>query len=292
MLFLLAACNGNKPKNDNPVNQLDKPDSTTTPLSTKLDPQRVKETLESIPSPLEISVLLKQSQIRFNKSYLNSDQNASKYNTNVKQAANLGIYSTDLGYCNIYNQQQEVLKYLDAVKEMADGLNIGQFFDMTTIRRLATQRNTLDSLLVTTQQNFEKINEHLQAKDRSNLSILMLTGGWLESLYLTCEAVKTSNDKALRNRIGQQQKVIEGLLYVLGGYENDPFIKDIATDMRKLQKHYDEVKITYVEKPATIKEVDGFIVVEDNSTNVIEISPETFNSIYETVSGLRKKIIG
>ncbi len=291
LLLLLAACNNNKPKTDDVLDKLD--NDTTSSSQPKLDQGRVKETLESMPSPLEISVLLKQSQIRFNKTYLNSDQNTSKYNTNLKRAANLGIYSTDLGYCNIYNQQQEVLKYLDAVKDMAEGLNIGQFFDMTTIRRLATQRNTLDSLLVTTQQNFTKINEHLQEQNRSNLSIMMLTGGWLESLYLTCEAAKVSNDKGLRDRIGQQQKVIEGLIYVLGGYEGtDPFVKDIVTDMRKLQKQYDDVKVVHIEKPATIKEIDGILVVEDNSTNEIEISPETFNNIYETILGIRKKIIG
>ena len=64
---------------------------------------------------------------------LNSSDNLSKYNSNYQKALNLGIYGTDLGYTNIYEQNQDGIKYLSSIKSLAEGLNIGQFFDILTI---------------------------------------------------------------------------------------------------------------------------------------------------------------
>ena len=90
----------------------------------------IGDILQQIPSPLEISVLLKESGKKYNVGYLNSADNLSKYNSNYKKALNLGIYGTDLGYTNIYEQNQDGLKYMTTIKSLADGLNIGQFFDI------------------------------------------------------------------------------------------------------------------------------------------------------------------
>ena len=287
-VLLLTSCGGKKKTSTEDL--ISKVDSSGN--QPKVNKDLVGDVLESIPSPLEISSLIKQSGIRFNKNILNSPDNISKYNTNFKKSINLGIYSTDLGYCNIYNQNQEALTYLDAVKETADGLNIGQFFDMNTIRRLATSRGNLDSLLVVTQQNFEKINVHLQEQDRSNLSVLILAGGWLESLYLTCEVSKAyPNEQSLKERIGQQRVILEQFLLLMSFYNNDPFVRNLITDFTNLQKQYDKVKVTYVYQPSTMKEVDGILVVQDNSKTTVDVPKEVFDGIYQNVVSIRKKII-
>src|SRR5688572_26509497 len=130
----------------------------------------IGDILQQIPSPLEISVLLKESGKKYNVSYLNSPDNLAKYNSNYKKALNLGIYGTDLGYTNIYEQNQDGVKYMSSIKSLADGLNIGQFFDIETIGRLATNSKNLDSLLLITTQNFNNINHYLQTQSRANLS--------------------------------------------------------------------------------------------------------------------------
>src|SRR5690606_40168384 len=58
----------------------------------------ISSILESIPQPLEISMLLKESGNEYNLNYLNPAGNRSKYNSNYKKALNLGIYGADLGY--------------------------------------------------------------------------------------------------------------------------------------------------------------------------------------------------
>jgi hypothetical protein len=249
--------------------------------------------LQQIPSPLEISMLLKESGKKYNSSYLNSPDNRSKYNSNYKKALNLGVYGTDLGYTNIYEQNQDGVKYMAAIKEIADGLNIGQFFDIETIGRLATNSKNLDSLLLITTQNFNSINHYLQTQSRANLSVLFLTGGWLEALHITCEVSKANPDnKQLQETIGEQKIILENIKLLLSFYKDtDSNMASLLTDMEELQKAFDKVNITYTYKESTFEIVDGVMVIKDNSSSTIQITPEDIESIRGLTQSIRNKII-
>lgn len=253
----------------------------------------IGDILQQIPSPLEISVLLKESGKKYNVSYLNSADNISKYNSNYKKALNLGVYGTDLGYTNIYEQNQDGVKYMGSIKELADGLNIGQFFDIETIGRLATNSKNLDSLLLITTQNFNSINHYLQTQNRSNLSVLFLTGGWLEALHITCEVAQANpTNKQLQETIGEQKIILENILLLLSFYkESDQNMASLLTDMEELKKIYDKVNITYTYKESTFEIVDGVMVIKDNSSSTIDIKPEDITNIRATTIAIRNKII-
>jgi hypothetical protein len=253
----------------------------------------IGDILQRIPSPLEISVLLKESGKKYNSSYLNSPDNISKYNSNYKKALNLGVYGTDLGYTNIYEQNQDGVKYMSSIKTLADGLNIGQFFDIETIGRLATNSKNLDSLLLITTQNFNSINHYLQSQNRSNLSVLFLTGGWVEALNILCEvAAANPTNNELQETIGEQKIILENIMLLLSFYkESDQNMASLLTDMEELKKLYDKVNITYTYSESTFEIVDGVMVIKDNSSSTIQITQEDIASIKALTSSIRNKII-
>jgi hypothetical protein len=253
----------------------------------------INDMVKSIPSPLEISFLIKDLEIKYDKSVLNTPENVKKYNTDYQRALNLGVYSTDLGYANIYEQTQDALFYLNAVSEVAEALKIGKFFDFETIKKLASTRGNLDTLLLVTTKNLENINDHLQEKKRPDLTILILTGGWIESLFLTCEVTKKQANELLKTRIGEQKIILEQLLLLLSFYENEnENIKGLIGDFNKLNKIYENVKITYTNTPTTQKVVDGQVVTEGGPSSEIKLEDKDLETILETVRGIRKKIIG
>lgn len=253
----------------------------------------IGDVLQRIPAPLEISVLLKESGKKYNAGYLNSADNTSKYNSNYKKALNLGVYGTDLGYTNIYEQNNDGVKYMGSIKTLADGLNIGQFFDIETIGRLATNSKNLDSLLLITTQNFNSINHYLQTQDRSNLSVLFLTGGWLEALHILCEVASANPaNKELRETIGEQKIILENIILLLSFYkDSDPNMAALLVDIEELKKAYDNVKVSYTYKESTFEIVDGVMVIKDNSSSTIEITTEDVNTIKSITSGIRNKVI-
>jgi len=291
ILALLTAC-GSGNKTDEQV-FLDSLDNKKEPEGTQISEQVIGDILQSIPSPLEISVLLKESGKKYNSTYLNSSDNSSRYNSNYKKALNLGVYGTDLGYTNIYEQNQDGVKYMSSIKELADGLNIGQFFDIETIGRLATNSKNLDSLLLITTQNFNSINHYLQSRSQANLSVLLLTGGWLEALHITCEVAKANpTNKQLQETIGGQKIILENIILLLSFYKDtDQNMASLLTQMEELKKAFDKVNITYTYKESTFEIVDGVMVIKDNSTSTIDIKPEDIDNIRTVIQGIRNKVI-
>jgi len=205
----------------------------------------------------------------------------------------LGVYGTDLGYTNIYEQNQDGVKYMSSIKDLADGLNIGQFFDVETIGRLATNSKNLDSLLLITTQNFNSINHYLQTQSRANLSVLLLTGGWLEAIHIVCNVAQANlSNKELHETIGEQKVILENIMLLLSFYkDSDPNMASLLNDMEGLKREYEKVNITYTYKESTFEIVDGVMVIKDNSTTTIDITPEDIKNIGNSIKAIRTKII-
>lgn len=290
VLLIIGACGSEKKSEEQDFMESLSQDSTEGPT---ISEEVIGDILQQIPSPLEISVLLKESGKKYNVNYLNSPDNLPKYNSNFQKALNLGIYGTDLGYTNIYEQNQDGLKYIATIKDLADGLSIGQFFDIETIGKLASNSKNLDSLLLLTTQNFNSINKYLQEQSRANLSVLLLAGGWLEALHITCEVASNNPDnKELQETIGEQKIILENIMLLLSFYKDrDHNMASLLTDMEELKKVYDKVNITYTYRESTFEIVDGVMVIKDNSSSTIEITPDDISSIKSVTSGIRNKII-
>ena len=256
--------------------------------------ETINDILQQIPAPLEISSLIKNSGTEYDQNMLSDPDDVVKYNTNFKKAISLGVYGTDLLYTNIFGHNQDGLAYMQAIKQQADGLNIGQFFNLRLIGRLASNNSNLDSLMLITTQNFNAINKYLQENRRANLSILFLTGGWLEGVYINGNmALKYPDEQVLAERLGEQKLVLESILLLLSFYaETDVNINMLYEEMVKLQGVFDKVQIVYTREKPTTKIVDGILIIEDNSTSTVQITRENIEEIHGTVNQIREKILG
>ncbi len=286
---ILVACGSGKSNDDQAFqNSLDSANA----VANSIDDELIRGILEGIPSPIEISVLLKHSGRKYDKSILNSPDNLSKYNNNYKMALNLGVYGTDLGYTNIYEQNQDGIKYLEPIEQLAEGLNIGQFFEIETIGRLAANSKNLDSLLLLTTKNFNDINSYLSNQSRANLSVLLLTGGWVEAMHITCQlAAKDPSNTVLQETIGEQQIILDQVVQLLEYYKADENMASLLSDMHGLQAAYEKIKITTIYKAPTSEVVNGVVMVKDNSTTTVEITPEDVTNIRNLTTAIRSKII-
>jgi hypothetical protein len=290
LALILIACGGNKKPDLEEVEQTLESEEMSLPA---ISNENIESILASIPHPIELSSHIQETGIEYSTDYLNDTDNYENYNTSYKQALNFGVYGTDLGYTNLYTQIQDGLGYLSVVSKIADDLNIGQFLDFKTLKRLTDSGSNLDSLLMITNQNFDKINGHFIDQNNASLSALILTGGWLESLYITIEVLKTHmNNQDLRERIGEQKIVLDNIVIVLEVYaEHDDNIAGLLADIKRLEQAYENVHITYKYEESTSKVVDGVLEIESTSTSEVEINDEDIEKIAEAVENIRKKII-
>jgi hypothetical protein len=287
----MLACGANTPESNTQQVVNNAPDAASEAALPQISDDLVANIMQSIPSPIETSFLIKAIGAPYNVSNLNDHNLVTNYNTNYSQALNLGVYSTDLGFANLYDKNQDVLNYLNAVKKLADNLGIGQYFDYKTIKELASSSGNVEQLLQLTQQNLEKIHNHLNEQKRESLTILILTGGWVEALYLTTLVNQKANNKELRDRIGEQKIALEQILTILDVYKTKPNFATLIADLKELSKIYSKVQIkTTVGKP-TQKVVNGEIITEDNTVSTIIIQDADVQAITSMVKSIRNKII-
>lgn len=247
--------------------------------------------IESIPSPVEMSEIIKSSGGKFNAQFVSKTNNLDRFKDNNERAFNMGVFVADMGYINIYEQTMYTINYLNAIKRIADELKIGQFFDSETLKRLSSNSSNVDSLLHISTTNFNKMDEYLRQQNRSELSVLLITGAWFEGLHLATQITKTNQSKELMDRIGEQKVNIENIHQVLEAYKSKSYFASLAEKIGKLKSVYDKVEIKYEHRAPIKKEVNGALVLVDNSETIITISKEQVAEITKLTEEIRKELI-
>ena len=156
----------------------------------------VKEVIEyPLPSSFEITKMLNDAGAAYILSLSNPIKNLETYFTQQKKALNLGVYGADLSYASTYNQSQETMQYLKASKELVDELNIRTSFNEDMVRRIEANINNGDSLIKIISDSFYDTYKFLIKNDRDKLSLLVMTGSWIEGLYISTQVASMARDK-------------------------------------------------------------------------------------------------
>lgn len=256
-----------------------------------ISPQVIKEFVDKIPSPMVISSLIRDMGVDYDPTLLNSIDNESKYNNDFRWALNLGVFSTDLGYANIYEKSQDAINLLVGVKDMADQLKIGQYFEFEKIKELAKSSDKLDELLRVTEENLQQVNAKLQESDRSDMTVLIITGGWIEVMYLATNVAQKKANKDLESTIAEQKIVLDQLITLLNYYDSMPKMRALHDELVELDKIFEKVKVTYIKGDSKQVERDGQLVIEQGERTEIEMAKEILDEITAKVASIRNKIV-
>ncbi len=257
----------------------------------EIDPTVMEDIVQNIASPVEMAALVKSLNVNFSSDYLAPTTNVDELSTSFKQAFHLGVYAADLGYLNIYDKTNSVLEYITAIKTLADAIRVGQFFDFTTLKRLAQSNQNLDSLMYISVHSFNQMDKYLRTDNRSNLSSLMIAGVWIEGLYLATQVAKTAPHSELTERIGEQKIIMSDLMLILETYGSDPNFAKLIEDFNVIRDEFADVQITITKGEPTMEEVDGMLVIVQNDVSQITVSDEQLDRIINKTEEVRNKLI-
>ncbi len=111
-------------------------------------------------------------------------------------------------------------------------------------------------------------------------------------MNITCQlSVKDPSNKVLQETIGEQQIVLDQIIELLKIYKADENMASLLSDLTNLKSAYEKIKITTVYRAPTSEVINGVVVVKDNSSTTVEITPEDVNNIKTITSNIRSKII-
>lgn len=292
-ILFFSACSGNSGKsNQSTTDDFSISDSALNqdaPL--QLSEEIIGDVIQNISSPVEMAALIKKSGVDFSQKILNKPERINDYNTSFKRALNLGVFSADLGYINTFDKNTIVISYLLSIKELAEGIKVGQFFDFNSLKQIATNSNNLDSLMEISVNSFNKMDSYLREQNRSNVSALIVTGAWIEGLYIAGSVIKETKDPELINRIGEQKDIIDILLIILNNYSTDPNFAEMVMRMEQIKQAYDGVKITTEFGEPKRIERDGTLIIVQDEISHVEITPEQIDAIVAEIGNLRDFIV-
>ena len=253
--------------------------------------QAMQKIIDNISSPVEVAALMKKVGVPFSKSLLASTQYVSNYNTSFQKATALGIFGADLGYLNMYNKTGTVIENLSTIRDLSDELKIGQFFDFNTLKRLASSKSDLDSLMFISVHSFNQMDKYLRENKRGNLSALMISGVWLEGMYLVTQVVKQYPDKQLIEKIGEQKIILDNLMLILKNYSNDVKFNEYIADIEKVRTEFAKVKIYFEMGEPEAVEQAGKLTIIQHETSIVTISDEVLKKIIAVTEEVRNKLI-
>ncbi len=256
-----------------------------------IDEAAINEVIQSFSSPVEMAALIENMEVPFSKKYIVSTELVENYDTNFKKAFALGVLSADLGYLNVYKKTTQIVEYLTVIKRVADDLRVGQFFDFQTLKRLATSNDNLDSLLFLSVTSFHQMDEHLRSNARSNLSALVVTGVWLEGLFLATQVAAEQSSEALRESIGEQKTILNNLLPILKVYQKEAYFQGIVEDFEEIKKAYENVAIRYEKGEPKSEVIDGRLVITPSEKSIVVMTDEQLNNIIKIIEKVRNKLI-
>ena len=247
--------------------------------------------IQNISSPVEMANMIKSSSVGFSQRILNNPDNVSKYETSFKKALNLGVFSSDLGYINIFDKNNIVVSYLMAAKTLADGIRVGQFFDYEALRNVATNSSNLETLMEMSISSFNKIENYLREQNRSEVSTLIITGAWIEGMYLSAKVYQEAKKKEMADRIAEQKHVVEILEIVLDNYKSQPNFPMLVEGISELNKAYSSIRITIEYGEPKRIEREGTLLVVQDEISTAEYTEDDINKIIDIIIDIRSKVV-
>ncbi len=285
---LFSGCGSDKQKSGSGEITLDETELDADLLE---DISSAKQIFYSLPSPLETAMLIKSAGATYNEELLNPTENASSYTTNKSMALNLGIYTTDLSFASLFDQTQTSINYMNAAKQMADGLGILDAIDNNTIERLEENINNRDRIMDIISETFMNSSSFLTDNERPAIASIVLVGGWVEGLYLASNMVGDApiDGNKLVERIVDQKLSFNIVLKLLEDNKDNTDVAGIMAEINDLKTTFDKITITTTKIQAVPDEESNVTVLKSEST--IDITPEVFKELQEKIKVLRTNFI-
>ncbi|HMG90435.1 MAG TPA: hypothetical protein VK589_10250 [Chryseolinea sp.] len=243
---------------------------------------QIEDLIENMPSPTEIPYMLQITGAEFNEGLINPRTKADQYASITNKAAlNLGVYAADIGYLVSYDKTQEAIDYLNSAKTLADGLGVIGSFDLDVLNQFEKNISNKDSLTRLLDRTVKKTEDYLQDDNRNKLSAMIVTGSFIEGLYISTGLVKTYPKDLLPDDaknlilsplirvVLDQKKSVSELLKMLGAIEQVDPVTTIVADLKALEAQYAALNIE-----EQIRNNKANLVLSDKNlveiTNIVE----------------------
>ncbi len=235
VLFILSCKGGNKTS--------DSDQAASDNLNRELLASDIKEVIYPLPAPVEMTQMLNEIGATYTSGILNPTANVEKYVTEQAKALNLGVYAADLSYAATFNQQQDVQACLNSIKSLADQLGVTYNYSSILSEENKAKFENKDSLTNFITNTIYSTYQYLDEKSNPDLAVDMVTGVWVELMYIATNISEASyNFSGLVDIISNQKASYEKVMNLLAERNSNADIKALETKLMALKPAFDKVE--------------------------------------------------
>lgn len=251
---------------------------------------KFSNTLFSLPSPYQLTMLVRNTGVSFNSNLLNSLENNQNYTSSFDKCVNLGVYGADLAYMSIYEQAPLIVSLFSVIKSLSNDLDLTSAFSKELVERIENNVNDKDSLMNIVSGAYRDMDVYMKETQRQREGSLVLAGGWIESMYILSQLTVETKSDALAQRIGESRQPLDNLIKILSPYYHDaPEIESLLDELVELADIFAGVESQYTYVVPEIDAEKKMTIVK--SVTKITISDDVLSEIAEKVSVIRESII-
>ena len=232
------------------------------------------------PHLFKLAAIFNRAGLEYEDGLTNPIENIDKYNTKASKYLNFGVYSADLAYVVLNDQQQLSIDYINNIKKLTDDIGMPSIFGSGKLiesfeNNVGNQDTVLKILTIIKRRTDQYLEDN---KDVSKESIFF-SGAWLEGMYLGANSADNSGNRVV-SRIIEQMTILENIIKAIK-IQNDSsldvqFMIDGLTDLDNTFESFE-----------SIKKFD----MEDLDFDEINLSDEELDILKKKITALRNKVI-
>lgn len=195
-----------------------------------------------IPTSFEIIKMINEAGASYIFTLSNATDRVDHYITSKDKAVNLGVYGTDLSYASTYGMKQETMLYLESSKRLIDEMGITTAFNVNYAQRIEDNMDEKDSLIAIISDSFYDTWSYLTTNEKNKQAILVVSGSWIEGLYITTQIAITARDRTpFLEIIARQKNSLHKLLEVVETVKEDADLTGIYSGLMELNAIYEGI---------------------------------------------------
>ena len=239
--------------------------------STKQQESHVEKIYFNVPSTMKTAYILKKAGATYDASFPLNPNKANDDFTTEQQALLLGIYGSDLNYTIVSNKNQETIYYLNSINSLGEKLGLGNILNQEMKNRIEKNVNSKDSMQVIITDLFWKIEQSLNEDGRSGIGALIVTGGWIEGLYVATQiAIKMPENIKIKSIICQQKFSSKDVLELVKNSCSSEYISDVVLrPLKEINASLSTIKTRKEFYSSELNVDENDIIIDNNVINEI-----------------------
>lgn len=241
------------------------------------------------PSAREMLSYIKAEELNYRTDIVNPFNNLDNYYSTKAKTLNLGVYITDLSYMILFDKTKNIDRYFNVIFNLTKDLRIKIPDEERLTEQIKRNMDDSEKLLQIAEDYQTKIIDHLLNTGQEKTLAVITTGSYIEGLYISTHLLSNSDSQEQTlKKIADQKHAFRNLTKFSQSFEKDINTKAALDYLEEINLFFNSLPVIK-EETEVKKDKNNILLIEGGQK--IEITPEKFNELKNTVTSIRNEIV-